>query len=75
MARIDAWTMEQDDLLAAEWGAWPDEDVARWLGRTVTACATRAAVIGIRKRDNWAKARQRKAAPVTADVRGWRRAA
>lgn len=52
MARIDAWTMEQDDLLAAEWGMWPDEVVAQWLGRTRKACETRAQMLGIGKQEN-----------------------
>ena len=68
MARTDVWTLEADDLLAAEWGLWPNRDIARWLGRSVKACEARAAVIGVRKRDNLqavidiGEARQRQAA-------------
>jgi hypothetical protein len=52
MARIDAWTMEEDDMLGEEWGLWPDAVVAGWLGRSVKACENRAYILNIRKRDN-----------------------
>lgn len=50
MARIDAWTMEQDDLLAAEWGMWPDEHVATWVEHTVAECRARIRVPRIREK-------------------------
>lgn len=56
MARTDAWTREADDLLCSEWGMWPDAVIARWLGRTPRACQARAEVLGVRKRDNLARA-------------------
>lgn len=52
MARIDAWTRAEDDLLCEEWGLWPDADIAEWLGRTAKACEQRATILGVRKRDN-----------------------
>lgn len=65
MARIDAWTRAEDDLLCEEWGLWPDSDIAEWLGRSVKACEQRATILGVRKRDN----RTREGAPLREAVK------
>ena len=54
-----AWTPEDDEILAAWWGVWPDAAVAARLGRTVNACKIRATRrLGLARKDQFYTARQ-----------------
>lgn len=47
-----AWTDDAEEYLAEHWGRLPDIQVARYLGRTVSACENKAKRLGVARSAN-----------------------